>query len=370
MTSMDNGHVITLEVDRDGTVKARTRGGAAVEGSVTHEAIDRQLIELFDDWVRGARLRAQREFEVFGSLLWRSLFPPNVEQLFESKLTDARREAARLRLQLSFDEPVGALARLPWEYLFRPRTSTRAGKFLATDEDLVLSRYLARDVDEEHLAPPDPPLRVLIVTSAPPDLQIVMSTDTVQIIEQACEALGADVWLLPQPTVDEFLYRIEETRPHVVHMIGHGRFDVDSRTGSVALLEDDKTLARWIPDNVLAEMFRQMRAIPRLVLLHLCEGAAVDLATDFSGIAPRLVMGGVQAVVGMQYPISNRAAIEFSRAFYKELARPAPVDTAVQKARWNMVFRGTVGYDKRDFGIPVLYMRSRAGILRDDGSPR
>jgi hypothetical protein len=71
----------------------------------------------------------------------------------------------------------------------------------------------------------------------------------------------------------------------------------------------------------------------------------------------------------MQYPISNGAAIEFSKSFYEQVAQESPVDNAVQRARWNMIFRGDRGYENRDFGIPVLYMRSRDGILHKNAAP-
>jgi hypothetical protein len=151
--------------------------------------------------------------------------------------------------------------------------------------------------------------------------------------------------------------------------MGHGRFDVAESIGYVALLDDERAEARWIPDRLLVEMFQQVRALPRLVVLHLCEGAAVDFTADFSGVAPRLIRAEIQGVVGMQYPISNGAAGTFSRSFYRRLAEQSDVDDAVQQARSDLTFHGTDGHDKRDFGIPVLYMRSRDAVLHGPAEP-
>src|SRR5207253_760718 len=101
--------------------------------------------------------------------------------------------------------------------------------------------------------------------------------------------------------------------------------------GEIALLDIDGMNARWVKDEEFVDDLIHTRSMPRLVFLHLCEGGAVDFEANFAGIAPQLVRAGIQAVVAMQYPISNTAAIVFSRAFYRTLAEGEPVDAAVQE---------------------------------------
>jgi hypothetical protein len=67
----------------------------------------------------------------------------------------------------------------------------------------------------------------------------------------------------------------------------------------------------------------------------------------------------------MQYPIQNRFAIQFSRAFYEEWAGgKSGVDEAVQVARYHLTRKNVEAYDNRVFGTPVLYMYSRNFYLR------
>jgi CHAT domain-containing protein len=360
---MGEEHVLTLTAGDSGAVQARSSGGGQVNGTVVRSRRERDLLALFADWARGGKLESRREYEVFGALLWDALFPPQIEQFFHARLQAAKAAAAELRLRLVFEGDAHALATLPWEYLYRPATDTRPGRFLATDASIVLCRYVPLEVDEERLAPRDPPLRLLIVTVAPADLGPVMFSTVVSEIETLRAPLGIEISHLEDPTVDDFLDGIEQRRPHIVHLIGHGRFDADAGGGAVALMNDDRATSAWIGDDQFAEMFQQMNAIPRVVVLHMCEGAHVDFDEDFAGVAPQLARSEVQAVVAMQYPISNGAATRFSVELYKRLAAGESVDDSVQRARFKLTLGGKES--ARTFGIPVLYLRSRDGVLQE-----
>ncbi len=76
--------------------------------------------------------------------------------------------------------------------------------------------------------------------------------------------------------------------------------------------------------------------------------------------ASTLVRRGIPAVLIMQYKITDRAAIEFSSAFYEALVDSLPVDAAVAEARKaiSLAVMNTV-----EWGTPVLYMRSPNGVL-------
>jgi biotin carboxyl carrier protein len=64
--------------------------------------------------------------------------------------------------------------------------------------------------------------------------------------------------------------------------------------------------------------------------------------------------------VAMQYEITDKAAIEFSRDFYDAVADGLPVDAAVTEAR------AAVSMDSMlEWGTPVLYMRSPDGRIFD-----
>ena len=80
----------------------------------------------------------------------------------------------------------------------------------------------------------------------------------------------------------------------------------------------------------------------------------------FSSTAAVLVRGGISAVAAMQYEISDRAAIAFSRGFYGALARGRAVDDAVSSGRVAIV--GLSGRTL-EWVTPVLYLRGHDSHL-------
>jgi tetratricopeptide (TPR) repeat protein len=91
-----------------------------------------------------------------------------------------------------------------------------------------------------------------------------------------------------------------------------------------------------------------------------CEGARGSPRDAFSSAAATLVRSGIPAVVAMQYEITDRAAIEFSRSFYEALADGLPVDAVVAEARTAIKMGSAL-----EWGTPVLYMRSEDGLIFD-----
>jgi tetratricopeptide (TPR) repeat protein len=74
--------------------------------------------------------------------------------------------------------------------------------------------------------------------------------------------------------------------------------------------------------------------------------------------------GWLPAVVAMQFPVTDNAAIRMSDGFYTALASNYPVDDAMTTAR--RLFREQ---SRVEWGIPVLYMRSADGKIFDVDNP-
>ena len=96
------------------------------------------------------------------------------------------------------------------------------------------------------------------------------------------------------------------------------------------------------------------------MLLNSCEGAKGGKLDIYSSTAAILVRRGIAAVLAMQYEITDRAAIEFSRTFYRALAYGLPIDAAVAAARAAVNIEVN---NSLEWGTPVLYMRSPDGVL-------
>ncbi len=369
---------ITLTVGKAEVTAKRTHDEAERSAHLDFEDQRAEIVGLFQEWLRENRLNKRRELEIFGKQLFGALFNGDVLSFFESNLAEVQKRAGEqpnslsrikpaLRVQLSFRDEGAALASLPWEFMYYAPKNGR-GFFLATERDIVLSRYMPLREGRQLLAPGKRSLRVLVVVSAPddPDLGPVAAEPIIEAIEELAAHQPIQIEILKKPTVHSFVEKLETSKPHVLHFIGHGRFNQKEGKGEIAFLDFDETTARWVQDSDFAEFFNHMRAVPRLAFLHLYEGGVADFTAGSAGIAPKMMLAGVQAVIAMQYPITSRAAISFSRAFYRELVKGSPVDQAVQAGRYTITLDDPASYGSRVFGTPVLYMRSRDGVILID----
>jgi len=357
----ENELTITVH-DSERLTVGRTDGRDSEEDAVALDALRRDTIVMFQRWLGEdkGKITYRPDLEVLGKHLYSVLFSGKAGEALNDML--GRGEGGdRLRLQLDFRDGAVSLARYPWEFLYHPTKQW----FFSTGVDLVLSRFLRSEVPRaDAVVGDDYTLRLLVVVSEPSDLDPVLDQPVLEAIEKVAESQPLEVKAVRQPTVDKLLEELEAFTPHIVHFIGHGRYNDGQNRAEIALLAPDEDTVEWIPEHSFAEYFPNAGSIPRLVFLHLCESSRGDPRLSFAGFAPRLVHVGVQAVVAMQFPITNLAAIAFSRAFYRELAKGTPVDQAVQIGRWRITTSDTTAYDSRVFGTPVLYMRSRDGIIR------
>lgn len=354
---------LRVTVENERRVSTESDQGSEVSADIPPDRLRRDTIGIFEQWLRQGKITERRELQVLGSHLYSMLFNGPIEDSFR-RMLGAVPQGQRLRLLLVFKKEALPLARLPWEYLYRPDDETERGYFLSTHVDLVLSRYMRLNKPRPNLAPAEGPLQILIVRSQPPQLAPVLDTAVIERIQQVPETRCE---VFDQPTIERFTEKLEErvhanAAPHVIHFLGHGRFAADK--GQIAFLKPNGTEADWVSDQQFAETFVNTRCVPRLVFLHLCEGGVVDFTANFAGLAPQLVLAGVPAVVAMQYPITNAAAITFSCAFYREVARGEPIDYAVQSGRWRITLEDGNAYNTRVFGTPVLYMQSYDGIIK------
>lgn len=366
-----DGQRINVEVDEDGRVGARNLGGDArsPRGQVGWSGLDAELVGLFERWLtlRDRDWRAN-EIRALGRLLHRCLFPDPVWSWVQDVIDRAGESPVRLSLSFPADPPYSRLAAVPWEYLHTPERSGRRGVFLAQEPNLVLSRYIPSEAGFGSLRT-ESTVRVLVVVSQPDDSRLG-EVDAAPVLA-AIERLDVPefaVRVCHSPTAQEFEAVLARERPHLVHFMGHGTFDPGRGSGSIALSHPEGG-TDWVDDTRLANLLRRARQVPRVVVLHACEGARADFASNFAGLAPQLVRGGVQCVVAMQYAVTNDTAVAFSTAFYDQLADRTPLDEAVQACRWRI--SGLTEDDPRLLGVPVVYWQSRDTLLGpSDGGAR
>lgn len=266
----------------------------------------------------------------------------------------AARQGEPLRVVLRADTP--DLASLTWEAMY----DAASGGFVCRREQLV------RHVPVSAVAPPLTtrlPLRILGVVSSPEGLPLL---DVDQEREQLTQALAklqaeglVEVHWTREATWAGLHDLLLDESWHVLHFIGHGRYDALHDRGAVALVGKDGQ-AEWIEAGLLVDLLKQARPMPRLVVLNSCSGATTGLRDLFSGTGAALARGGISAVVAMQFPISDVAATAFARGFYAAIARGRGVDDATSSGR--VAVLGTSA-GTLEWVTPVIYLRGRESRL-------
>jgi hypothetical protein len=306
----------------------------------------------------------------FGTMLGDVLFSPAVRRLYE--LSHARlREEQGLRVRINCDHP--ALANLPWEYVYLPRSEGAPNAlegFLALDRRTSLVRLESMEQPLTDLEPVTGDLRFVALMASPVTLEPLRLERERTVIEEALNTL---------PSVRQSFYAHATTNSlldafaspaHVFHFAGHALFQASppgatqgagatEPSGGFLFFEDEQRRHVPFPADRLALILKNTGV--RLAMLGGCQTAQRDGVNPWSGVAPALVRAGIPAVIGMQFKVYDNNAIIFNRQFYQALLQGQEIDFAMNAGRLAILSRNTE--NDRDWGAPVLYMRNDDGVL-------
>ena len=291
----------------------------------------------------------------FGVELFEALFQGEARDLLAA--TDSRAQSSfdtGVRIRLSMDlqgAGMAEVASLPWELMCR-----RGQRALA----LSTQTPLVRSLDAPRPTEPRPfraPLRILALMSKPSGTAALNLNEERARIEQNWARLPGVQVDFVRPVQAELLNKLAEREYHVIHYMGHGDFNADA--GGMLLLERED----GSPDRVTGDVFAMSLADQplRLVFLNACKTGTTSVRSGvhpFAGVATALIRERVPAVVAMQFPISDQAAIAFAQTFYQRIAQGFPVDAAVAEGR-----KVLYSSKQAEWATPVLYLRSKDGML-------
>jgi hypothetical protein len=306
----------------------------------------------------GSGAAGRKSAEDFGVELFDALFQGKARDLLTSAQTRAQDNVdtgVRIRLYVDLRAPgMATVASLPWELMCRSRT----------DHPMALSTQttLVRALDTMGRTEPAPflaPLRIMVLMSNPSGTTTLdLDKERKQIEATWGAQFNVKVDFVP-PIAEDIRQRLRTTKYHVIHYMGHGDFDNDG-VGRLLLEKHDKSadpvtgedFALWVRDQPL-----------RLVFLNACETGKTRERSGlhpFAGVATALINERVPAVVAMQFPISDPAAIVFAKTFYECILNRDPVDAAVVEGRKELRLKPETS---SEWATPVLYLRSKGGVL-------
>jgi hypothetical protein len=363
--------VIQLDAGAGGATTVRVSSRIAGESEpepfvvpVVADEIDR-LAAAFGRAARDLRPTATGEISAaaqaeLGDRLFRALLPPAARSRYDESWGQVKDLPARgLRLQIRTGLGGGGgvpaeLQAIPWELLRSQH------HFLARGRKTSVVRYL--DLEIGGYRPPAPrPLAILAVAGDEPTLDLVRER---REIEEAWRGQGrVHIKQLSEVTLETLREELLAHDYHVLHFMGHGGFNPAAGEGSLALLDEQGRRA-WASGPAVAEQVRGLVSL-RLVVLNACWTARTSSSGPYAGVATAMLRAGIPAVVAMQFPISDGAALSFSRIFYRRLARGDTIDAAVTDGRLAI----HNGRHSLEWATPVLFQRLPGGRIVEPARP-
>jgi CHAT domain-containing protein len=370
ISSIDKPSQVTITVFDSPVGQGEQKETVTIPGDV-HQAVR---------WLGARNLDKSLERQIaLGEQLAAILLPPYARRLFAESL-NMLQDFQGLRLRLRLDDH---LADLPWEYLYitDARGAKSAAGFLLLDPRISLVRHEALAVPGDWFAAPAR-RRIVIAMASPkpyekyPKLQhlpqeqrsireALVTVEAVDVVFVPVYEDGATTGEPSGVTVRRLAEALME-RTDIFHFSGHGSYIQGSATGDaqgVLVFSDANNNAFEVSSNTFAELLKSKGV--RLVVLGACEGGRRDGGENvWNGVAAALLRVGIPAVVAMQFTIDDRLGAAFIAAFYQALVAGRTVDEAVATGRAAIRIAALNGNkDVRDWGVPVLYLRSPGGTI-------
>jgi CHAT domain-containing protein len=166
-----------------------------------------------------------------------------------------------------------------------------------------------------------PRIKILILTANPVNTTHLQLEREVSEIEDALQGSTLrdhfEIISRGAVTVDDLSATIQRYNPDLVHFSGHG-------TGENGLvLEDKNGKLKLVPDDALAEVFRLAKKSVKCVFLNAC----------YSEKQAEVIYQQIDCVIGMNRPIGDQTAIQFSPKFYAALAEGSSFQNAFDWAK-------------------------------------
>ncbi len=288
----------------------------------------------------------------FGRVLFKILFPGEVGELYSSQWNSATKAGLGLRISLHLRprNPLLAwLSRVPWELMY----DDRSGGFPCLNPLNPLIRHLDLPRPAER-TPFHTPIRVLVAAANPSGVsKLDLAGEQEKIAASSGRRKQIEVEVFKDASPEGLRRKLARGDYQIIHFMGHGL--VEEEDGSLVFVTPEGHPCRVTGQ----EMSQLVQATPtaRLVILNACRTAAVpeaDEADPLAGVAAALVRGGQPAVIGMQFSISDEAALKFSEVLYERLAEGDHLETAVAEARLAVYLTTS---RPADWAAPVLFLR-------------
>ncbi len=240
---------------------------------------------------------------------------------------------------------VPEILNLPWELLLSPE-----GEFLSINPLFRIRRFPSSAKQMAAFAGElrPRPLRLLLMACSPSDQPTLDYEKEEEALFRAIYGQDVAFDSCDQGTFEELKEKVNEFKPHIVHLTGHGA--VLDGQGRFAFEKEDGT-----SDLVPSEELRRFLAGSgvQCVFVSGCQSGKAPLQA-LSGICQSLVGAEVPLALGWAASIADDLATNFARTFYKTLKDAQPVDRALLLARQE-AWKACRERGDPSWTLPVIY---------------
>jgi hypothetical protein len=280
--------------------------------------------------------------------------------LLQTKLAEAFSNAQSRNIPIRFRFLIGPSApelhNIRWEVLRNPLDKSP----LATDQNIIFSRYLTSSSWNSIGRKPKGNLRALVVVANPSDLKEnnfapIDADKELEIVKKGLS--GIDVVSISGETANDTLKvivsKLEAEVFDILYLVSHG---YTANGESFLCFQDEQGKLQRVAGLNLATQIKELPNQPRLVILVSCQSAGKGTGEALKSFGPRLAEIGIPAVIAMQSNLLMETAAEFLPEFFTALNRDGQIDRAMSSARGKI-------RDRDDYWVPVLFMRLKSGRL-------
>jgi len=308
--------------------------------------IRKKITNLFthDFNIEERKIELERDMKLVGEKIYSLIFKEKIRDFLIEFNTSLKIQSEDNKIMLFINSFESILQDFPWEFL----TNIKTRDFFCLEHHIIRCLPVG-DVFKSSLSENDiismtsklnyqerlnKPLKILIIASDPfGKLNIKKEVEIIQNeIEKLCNdnlgmVISVETLKSPEITINNIIDKIKDGI-QIIHYCGHGLYD-DEKSGLLIdaspddfnlykdLIYEEKGLI--LDSEIISRIFSVNNNIKLLILNACSTGRGYLCLNKTSGIAPTFIDAGVPYVLAMQFEISDKAGIAFSKSLYNNI---------------------------------------------------
>lgn len=230
------------------------------------------------------------------------------------------------------------VTRLPLETIYVPAPLR---KHLALSHRYSMVRKIA-NILPSHPNSSHSQIRILAIFSNPTDTPKINLDKELDILLRSLKTsmsnhqIKLEILHGDQANPEKISDYLEQFQPHLLHFAGHGVYQQKLQEGGIILTNPDNT-GDFFSSTDCASLLEGSSV--KLVILNACDTGVASQNSAITGVAGALINSGIAAVIAAMRVIPDKAALMFTREFYRAIENGHDIETAVVKVRKSLYLK-------------------------------